>query len=156
MNCIIKHVIFVIAIWLLPEIVIAQTNDDSCIDFSLNIQAKKKEVVLSNPSKEAIDSLLKITGTNPSCKIVISCGNYNNSELGSQISWDILNNVREYLLQQEFNPEKIIFRMGYDEDWHLLIRSVKIGEDGPPILPPPHPGSNPKKSTKIKDYVDMH
>jgi hypothetical protein len=77
---------------------------------------------------------------NPTCKVLI-IGNGNGSKMDQQRSWDRVNAVINYLVDnQGIDRERFIFQYGQNGNSDAVIyRSAGEGEEGPSNMPPPFP-----------------
>jgi hypothetical protein len=91
-------------------------------------------------SKAALASLSSAMRANPTCKVLI-IGNGNGSKMDQQRSWDRVNAVINYLVDnQGIDRERFIFQYGQNGNSDAVIyRSAGEGEEGPSNMPPPFP-----------------
>jgi hypothetical protein len=91
-------------------------------------------------SMAALSSLSSAMRANPTCQVVI-IGNGNGSKIDQQRSWDRVNAVINYLVDnQRIDRDRFIFQYGQNGNNNAVIyRSAGEGDEGPSNLPPPFP-----------------
>lgn len=78
--------------------------------------------------------------SNPECKVVVM-GNGNGNKVEQQRSWDRVNSVINYMVDnQGIDRDRFIFQYGQDGNPNSVdYRSAGEGEEGPSNMPPPFP-----------------
>lgn len=104
--------------------------------YSYQFQFKNKSIKLTKEAKAGIDSFV-VKGCNR--KLVILAGN-DRSYVGYQYAWSRIEETKNYLITRHF-PEKDII-VSYDDELKsnsAVLRWAQEGEDGPNLIPTPHP-----------------
>jgi len=98
--------------------------------------------VLNGELKNALNSLVADMLNNPSCKVVVIGGGKGN-KLEQQASWENVNAVINYLVEEKrIDRERFIFmHSGYSSVGTVDYRAAGENEDGPSSVPQPFPGS---------------
>jgi hypothetical protein len=106
---------------------------------------KSKSVKLLPDAKLLLEGVAAQLRDNPTCKIVVN-GYCSSSKNDQQRSWDLVNNVINYLVEQQgISSDRFIFVYGGDGDCNIVdLRVAAAGEDGPSSVPPPHPALRKK------------
>lgn len=103
---------------------------------SYQFQFKNKSIKVTEEAKAGIDSFV-VKGNNR--KLVILAG-HDRSYAGHQFAWSRIEETRNYLITRHFPGKNII--VSYDDKLKsnsAALRWAEKGEDGPNLLPPPHP-----------------
>ncbi|MBK7764012.1 MAG: hypothetical protein IPI46_11790 [Bacteroidetes bacterium] len=95
---------------------------------------------LSSEAKAALSILANDMRANPTCRVVI-IGNGNENKLEEQRSWDRVNNIINYMRDnQGIDGERFIFRFGESgEPGTVSYRPAAEGESGEATVAPKHP-----------------
>ncbi|MEZ5047547.1 MAG: hypothetical protein R2831_11200 [Chitinophagaceae bacterium] len=95
---------------------------------------------LSSSSMSTLSSLASAMRANPTCRVVV-IGNGSGSKLEQQRSWDRVNSVINYMVDnQGIDRERFIFQYGMNGNPNTVdYRSAGEGEEGPSNIPPPFP-----------------
>lgn len=106
---------------------------------------KSKSVKLLPDAKLLLEGVAAQLRDNPTCKIVVN-GYCSSSKNDQQRSWDLVNNVINYLVEQQgISADRFIFVYGDEGDCNVVdLRVAAAGEDGPSAVPPPHPALRKK------------
>lgn len=98
------------------------------------------KVKLSSEAKAALSILANDMRANPTCRVVIT-GNGNENKLEEQRSWDRVNNIINYMRDnQGIDGERFIFRFGASgEPGTVSYRPAAEGESGEATVAPKHP-----------------
>lgn len=91
----------------------------------------------------AAQSILKSVASqiknNPTCKVKVT-GYANMSKRGMQSSWDRVNAVINFLVEKQgISQDRFIFEYGQDGGDVKLVDLAFSNEDGPEMVPAPHP-----------------
>ncbi len=106
---------------------------------------KSKSVKLLPDAKALLEGVAAKLRANPTCKTVVT-GYCSSSKNDQQRSWDLVNNVINYLVEQQgISADRFIFVYGDEGDCNNVdLRVAAAGEDGPNKVPPPHPALRKK------------
>ncbi|HNF72906.1 MAG TPA: hypothetical protein PLP34_10845, partial [Chitinophagaceae bacterium] len=98
------------------------------------------KVKLSSEIKAALSVLAAEMKANPNCRVIIT-GNGNENKLEEQRSWDRVNNIINYMRDnQGIDGERFIFRFGESgAKGTVSVRVAAEGESGSSTLAPKHP-----------------
>lgn len=100
-----------------------------------------RSVQLSNDAKSMLADVANRMRQNPSCRVVVT-GHAEASKSSEQLSWDRVNAVINYLSEQEgISSDRFIFQYsGVPGDNNTVdLRSATPADQGPNMVPPPHP-----------------
>ena len=99
-----------------------------------------RTVSLNNDSKAVLASVAEKIRTNPNCRIAV-IGYGESSKSAQQLSWDRVNAVINYLVEQEgISADRFIFKYGEGGgDPNTVDLRDGSAEDGPNAVPAPHP-----------------
>jgi outer membrane protein OmpA-like peptidoglycan-associated protein/opacity protein-like surface antigen len=108
-----------------------------------NVSFKKGSNKLSDDAKAVLSTVAAKIRNNPGCNIVV-IGYCSSDKREQQLSWDHVNTVINYLVDNEgINADRFIFNYGQEGgDCDTVdLRVATAGEEGGPntIPPPPHP-----------------
>lgn len=103
-----------------------------------SIQFKSGSVTLSNAAKASLASVAEQMNANPNCNVrVIGYGA--SSKKAQQLSWDRVNAVIKYLVEQQgISENRFIFSYGQEGDANTVDLEATT-ESGPNTVPAPHP-----------------
>jgi hypothetical protein len=95
---------------------------------------------LNASGSSQLGQLASAMRANPTCQVVVM-GNGNGSKLEQQRSWDRVNSVINYMVDnQGIDRERFIFQYGQNGSANTVdYRAAGEGETGPSNTPPPHP-----------------
>ncbi len=95
---------------------------------------------LGSGSMSTLSKLSNAMRANPTCKVVVM-GNGSGSKMEQQRSWDRVNAVINYMVDnQGIDRDRFIFQYGQSGDSNSVnYRSAGEGEEGPSNMPPPFP-----------------
>ncbi|MBL7764452.1 MAG: OmpA family protein [Chitinophagaceae bacterium] len=95
---------------------------------------------LSSGAQANLSKLANAMRAEPNCKVVVM-GNGNASKLEQQRSWDRVNSVINYMVDnQGIDRDRFIFQYGQNGNANSVdYRSAGEGEEGPSNMPPPFP-----------------
>lgn len=95
---------------------------------------------LGTSSLATLSRLANAMRANPTCKVVVM-GNGNGSKVEQQRSWDRVNAVINYMVDnQGIDRDRFIFQYGQSGNANSVdYRSAGEGEEGPSNMPPPFP-----------------
>lgn len=95
-------------------------------------------IKLDDAAKSALTSAAAQLNSNPNCKVKI-VGYGASNKRAQQLSWDRVNAVKNFLIEQQGISEgRIIFTYGYDGDANTVDLQPTT-ESGPSTVPAPHP-----------------
>jgi OmpA-OmpF porin, OOP family len=117
------------------------THEPSCGDINGgSILFSNGSSKLSATATSTLSQLAASMRANPICQVVVT-GNGNGSKLEQQRSWDQVNSVINYMVDnQGIDRERFIFQYGQNGTPNTVnYRSAGEGESGPSNTPPPHP-----------------
>lgn len=98
----------------------------------------KKGAQLSREAQSALAAAAAKIKANPSCKVKL-IGYGTSSKNAQQLSWERVNAVKKYLIEQQgISETRIIFSYGQDGDANTVDIQATT-EEGPMNLPAPHP-----------------
>ena len=99
-----------------------------------------RSISLSNDAKALLASAASRIRNNPNCRIAV-VGYCSSSKTEQQLSWDRVNIVINYLVEQEgISGDRFIFRFGEPGgDCNTVDLRDGTGEEGPNTVPAPHP-----------------
>lgn len=106
-----------------------------------NVAFKAGSNKLSNDNKALLATVAAKLRNNPGCKVVV-IGYCSSNKKEQQLSWDHVNAVINYLVDNEgISADRFIFNYGQEGgDCNTVdIRCAAEGEDGPNRVEPPHP-----------------
>ena len=106
-----------------------------------SIEFKKGSNKLSDDAKALLATVAAKLRNNPGCKVVV-IGYCSSSKKEQQLSWDHVNAVINYMVDNEgISADRFIFNYGQEGgDCNTVdIRVAAEGEDGPNRVEPPHP-----------------
>ncbi len=98
-------------------------------------------VSLSNDAKTLLANVANQMRQSPDCRVVVT-GHAEASKRSEQLAWDRVNSIINYMTEQEGIPaSRFIFQYhGVPGDTHTVdLRSANPGDEGPNMVPPPHP-----------------
>lgn len=101
---------------------------------------------LSTDAKAVLSTVAARLRNSPECKVVV-IGYCSSSKKEQQLSWDHVNKVINYLVEQEgLSADRFIFNYGQEGgDCNTVdLRGASAGEDGPATVAPPHPNLRKK------------
>jgi outer membrane protein OmpA-like peptidoglycan-associated protein len=96
---------------------------------------------LSDDAKAALSTVAAKLRNNPGCKVVV-IGYCSSSKKEQQLSWDHVNAVINYMVDNEgISADRFVFNYGQEGgDCNTVdLRAAAEGEDGPNRVEPPHP-----------------
>ncbi|MCX8020472.1 MAG: OmpA family protein [Chitinophagaceae bacterium] len=106
-----------------------------------SITFPKNSARLTNEAKTLLNSVAAKLRNAPGCKVVV-VGYCSSSKQQQQLSWDHVNAVINYLVdQQGISQDRFIFRYGEEGgDCDTVdLRAASADEEGPNMVEPPHP-----------------
>ena len=117
----------------------AQPVAAECAITSLpSVHFNKSSIKLDDAATSALTSAAAQLNSNPNCKVKI-VGYGASNKRAQQLSWDRVNAVKNFLIQQQGISEgRIIFTYGYDGDANTVDLQPTT-ESGPSTVPAPHP-----------------
>lgn len=98
-----------------------------------------KTVFLDAKSKLTLDTVLKVVSNYPAFKLFVIGGSSSACEFCQQVSWDRVYSVVKYLTKKGFDSTRIIFDYGESKEDFRAIELTLTKDDGPPMVPAPHP-----------------
>jgi outer membrane protein OmpA-like peptidoglycan-associated protein len=95
---------------------------------------------LSNDAKAVLATVAARMRNTPECRVVV-IGYCSSNKKEQQLSWDHVNKVIAYLVEQEgISADRFIFSYGMEGDCNTVdLRGANEGEEGPNMVAPPHP-----------------
>ena len=113
-----------------------RTGDFQTIHFP-NVQSK---IALDEISNIQINNLIHFMQSHPNQRIILS-GNGSSSYVGQQRSWDYVQFLVDYVLENStISREQFIIQYGRNGEYRTVnIRLARNGEEGTNNLPPPMP-----------------
>lgn len=116
-----------------------QNNASACAIGSLpSVQYKSNSTLLSPTAKTILENVARQVANNPGCKVKV-VGYGANSKNAQQLSWDHVNTVIRYLVEQQgISENRFIFSYGMDGN-PTSVDLVPTTEEGPETAPAPHP-----------------
>ena len=104
-----------------------------------------RSVSLTNDAKAVLAGVAEKIRTNPNCKIAV-IGYGESSKSAQQLSWDRVNAVINYLVEQEgISADRFIFKYGEGGgDSNTVDLRDGTLEEGPNAVPAPHPNLRKK------------
>lgn len=104
-----------------------------------SVQFGGSSVALSNDGKSILDAAASQIKANPNCKIAV-VGHGGASKREQQLSWDRTNAVINYLVEnQGISRDRFVFKYGEEGDANTVDLQDATGEEGPNMVPAPHP-----------------
>lgn len=105
-----------------------------------SISFSGRTVTLNNDSKAVLASVAEKIRTNPNCRIAV-IGYGESSKSAQQLSWDRVNSVINYLVEQEgISADRFIFKYGEGGgDPNTVDLRDGTTDEGPNAVPAPHP-----------------
>jgi outer membrane protein OmpA-like peptidoglycan-associated protein len=105
-----------------------------------SISFSGRSVSLNNDAKAVLASVSEKIRNNPNCRIAV-IGYGESSKSAQQLSWDRVNAVINYLVEQEgISADRFIFKYGEGGgDPNTVDLRDGTAEDGPNAVPAPHP-----------------
>jgi len=105
-----------------------------------SVTFRARSVALSNDAKALLTSAAQRIRNNPTCRIAV-VGYCSSTKSEQQLSWDRVNAVINYLVEQEgISSDRLIFRYGEPGgDCNTVDLRDGTGEEGPTTVPAPHP-----------------
>jgi OOP family OmpA-OmpF porin len=119
---------------------------DSAVTFGCNIgdlpsiTFRARSAALSNDAKALLASAAQRIRSNPTCRVAV-VGYCASTKSEQQLSWDRVNAVINYLVEQEgISSDRLIFRYGEPGgDCNTVDLRDGTREDGPTTVPAPFP-----------------
>lgn len=111
-----------------------------------SVSFKANSNVLTDDAKAVLATVAGKMRNAPECKVVV-VGYGSSSKPKQQLSWDHVNKVINYLVENEgISSDRFIFKYGEDggDDNTVDLRSANAGEEGPNTVDPPHPSLQKK------------
>lgn len=106
-----------------------------------SVSFAKSSTVVSKDAEPVLASIAGRLRNNPACKVVVTgYGEANKSS--QQLSWDRVNAVINYMVEKQgISADRFIWKYGQSEgDPNTVdIRGAAEGEEGPNVVPAPHP-----------------
>jgi outer membrane protein OmpA-like peptidoglycan-associated protein len=112
-----------------------------------SVTFKAGSVKISDDAKSLLASTASRLRNNPDCKVAV-VGYCSSSKRDQQLSWDRVNAVINYLVEKEgISADRFIFQYGQEGgDCNTVdIRAAAEGEQGPNMVPAPHPNLRKNK-----------
>jgi outer membrane protein OmpA-like peptidoglycan-associated protein len=104
-----------------------------------SVQFGGSSVSLGNDGKSILDAAASQIKANPNCKIAV-VGHGGASKREQQLSWDRTNAVINYLVEnQGISRDRFVFKYGEEGDANTVDLQDATGEEGPNMVPAPHP-----------------
>jgi OmpA-OmpF porin, OOP family len=105
-----------------------------------SVTFRARSVALSNDAKALLASAAQRIKANPYCRIAV-VGYCSSTKSEQQLSWDRVNAVINYLVEQEgIGSDRLIFRYGEPGgDCNTVDLRDGTNEEGPTTVPAPHP-----------------
>ena len=116
-----------------------QNNSQSCTISALpSVQFRSNSAKLLPAAQAALKSAANELKANPACKVKVA-GYGDMSKKGQQLSWDHVNAVITYLVEElGISRDRCIFNYGMSGD-PTIVDLVPTVEDGPGMMPAPAP-----------------
>ncbi len=96
-------------------------------------------IALSSTATSVLDGAAAQIKANPLCRICV-VGHGGASKREQQLSWDRVNSVINYLVEKQgIGRDRFVFKYGEDGDKNTVDLQDCSGEDGPNMVPAPHP-----------------
>ena len=134
-KLLIQFIFFVIAI---PSNCTAQSFDCNLMSLP-SITFRGNATNLNSQAKAILLSAATIIKQNPQCRISVQAPS-EASKAGQQRSWDRVNAVIRYLVEQTgISEERLIFQYGESEGDFNMVDLMGTTEQGADTKPPPHP-----------------
>lgn len=113
-------------------------NQDCRITDLPSVQFATNSVKLSREAQQILTSVANQLKENPGCKVRVS-GHGPSSKAAQQLSWDRVNAVIKFLVEQQgLADSRIIFEYGTEGDPNT-VDLMGTTEEGPNSVPAPHP-----------------
>jgi outer membrane protein OmpA-like peptidoglycan-associated protein len=105
-----------------------------------SVQFRNRSVALSNDAKALLSSAAQRIKANPRCRIAV-VGYCSSNKTEQQLSWDRVNAVINYLVEQEgITSDRLIFKYGESGgDCNTVDLRDGTNEEGPNTVPAPFP-----------------
>jgi outer membrane protein OmpA-like peptidoglycan-associated protein len=105
-----------------------------------SVQFRNRSVALSNDAKALLSSAAQRIKANPRCRIAV-VGYCSSNKTEQQLSWDRVNAVINYLVEQEgITSDRLIFKYGESGgDCNTVDLRDGTGDEGPNTVPAPFP-----------------
>jgi outer membrane protein OmpA-like peptidoglycan-associated protein len=104
-----------------------------------SVQFGSGSVTLNSAAKSILDAAAGQIKANPDCKIC-AVGHGGASKREQQLSWDRVNAVINYLVEnQGISRDRFVFKYGEAGDANTVDLQDCTGEEGPNMVPAPHP-----------------
>jgi outer membrane protein OmpA-like peptidoglycan-associated protein len=110
-----------------------------------SISFKSGSNQLDADAKAVLATVATRLRNSPECKVVVA-GYGSSTKKEQQLSWDHVNKVITYLVEQEgISSDRFIFKYGEDGPVDTVdLRGATSGEEGPNTVAPPHPNLRKK------------
>lgn len=109
------------------------------IGYLPSVSFSGSSVSLSSTATSVLDQAAAQIKANPACKICV-VGHGGASKREQQLSWDRTNAVINYLVEQQgISRDRFVFKYGEEGDKNTVDLQDCTGEDGPNMVPAPHP-----------------
>ncbi|HMP93476.1 MAG TPA: OmpA family protein, partial [Phnomibacter sp.] len=104
-----------------------------------SVQFGSGRVVISRDAEAILASAAAQIKANPGCKICV-VGHGGASKREQQLSWDRVEAVINYLVERQgISRDRFVFKYGEDGDANTVDLQDCTGEEGPNMVPAPHP-----------------
>lgn len=105
-----------------------------------SVSFKSGSNALTDDAKAVLTTVAAKLRNTPECKVAV-VGYGSSTKKEQQLSWDHVNKVINYLVENEgISADRFVFKYGEDGPNDTVdLRSVGAGEDGPNTVAPPHP-----------------
>lgn len=104
-----------------------------------SVQFASGSVALNSSANSILDAAASQIKANPNCKICV-VGHGGASKREQQLSWDRVNAVINYLVEnQGISRDRFVFKYGEEGDANTVDLQDCTGEEGPNMVPAPHP-----------------
>jgi OOP family OmpA-OmpF porin len=112
---------------------------NECTIGSLPSVEIKSGIKLSKDAQSILDAAASQIKANPNCKIAV-VGHGAASKRAQQLSWDRVEAVINYLVEKQgISRDRFVFKYGEEGDANTVDLRDATGEDGPNMVPAPHP-----------------
>ncbi len=104
-----------------------------------SVQFGGSSVSLNASASAILDAAASQIKANPNCKICV-VGHGGASKREQQLSWDRVNAVINYLVEKQgISRDRFVFKYGEEGDANTVDLQDCTGEEGPNMVPAPHP-----------------
>lgn len=123
----------------------ARPSSDCAITSLPSVQFRSGSAALSNDAKAVLNSAAAQINANPNCRVKV-VGYGTADKRAQQLSWDRVNAVIRYLVEQQgVSENRFIFQHGIGDGDPNTVDLQPTMEEGPNTVPAPHPNLRKSK-----------